>query len=210
MTLLTMQSSLVPWYLVPLTPSIFISALFWKIRIVEMSLGIARIRLTLKQDTFHIFSLLRSVRTRSIQQVAISWSVRVVTSCWRRHSRRTRNFTNTALIYTSKDMASYPESGVLSMYLCGSVLCRRWRYMKEAALCQTGGSISKKWRCTKEVAPYTGGSAIRRGWRHIKKVALYQRGGAIWRCGAIWRGSAISRKWRYIKEVAPCEGMAPY
>jgi len=60
--------SLFPWYLVPLTPSIFLSALFWKIRIVEISLAIIWIRLTLKLDPFQIFLLLRSVRTCSMQQ----------------------------------------------------------------------------------------------------------------------------------------------
>jgi len=69
MKVLTMQSSLLPWYLVPLTPNIFLSVLFWKIRIVEISLGIIRIRLTLRLGTFQIFLLLRSVRTCSMQQL---------------------------------------------------------------------------------------------------------------------------------------------
>ena len=130
----------------------------------------------------------------------ISWSLCVVTSCWRRHSRRTRNVGNTAVIYTIQDVASYPESGAVSMYLSGSVLYMMWRYIKEVALYQRGGSVSKKWCCTKEVAPYTEGSAIRRGWRHIKEVAVYQRGGTI------WRGGAISMRWRRMKGVGPYLG----
>ena len=58
MKVLTMQSSLLPWYLVHFTSSIFLSALFWKILIVEISLGIIRIRLTPKLDTSQTFLLL--------------------------------------------------------------------------------------------------------------------------------------------------------
>jgi hypothetical protein len=150
--------------------------------------------------------LATAIRKDLLYTASISWSLCVVTSCWRRHSRRTRNVGNTAVIYTIQDVTSYPESGALSMYLCGRVLYRMWRYIKEVALYQRGGSVSKKWCCTKELAPYTGGSAIWRGWRHIKEVAVYQRGGAIWRGGAISMRWRRMKGWGHIKEVALYQG----